>query len=139
MKWWKIVIASMLVLGVAAIAVAGLRPRPAPPTEVSIANAQRETVTRTVAGAGKVQAATTVKISSNLSGDLTELLVKEGAHVKQGQVLGRIDRRRFEAAAKQSQAAQSAAKADMQVAQVEVDRAEAELGRVKGLVEKGMA
>lgn len=139
MTWWKGLIAALLFLGVAGMAVAGLTERPPPPVEVQLAKAKRAPITRTIAGAGKVQAATTVKISSNLSGDLTELLVREGERVTRGQVLGRIDRRRFEAGARQSLAAQSAARAEMQVRQVELDRASAELARVEKLVEKGLA
>ena len=78
-----------------------------------------------------------MKISSNLSGDLIELPVKVGDKVKKGQVLGRIDRRRFEAAAKQAQAAVSGARADIANAQVDVDRTKLELDRVQGLVEQG--
>ncbi|MFZ5469985.1 MAG: efflux RND transporter periplasmic adaptor subunit [Myxococcota bacterium] len=139
MTWWKAVIAAVLFLSAAAITVAGVRERPAPPVEVQAATAKRAAITRTITGAGKVQAATTVKISSNLSGDLTELLVKVGDRVTKGQVLGRIDRRRFEAAMKQAAAAQSAGRADMQLSQVEVDRSTAEHARVEGLVQKGMA
>ena len=74
MTWWK-----GLILGVLFLAVAGDH-RPAGSrtgrrrrVEVQIAKAKKGAITRTVAGAGKVQAATTVKISSNLSGDLIEL------------------------------------------------------------------
>ncbi|MBI3184878.1 MAG: efflux RND transporter periplasmic adaptor subunit [Myxococcales bacterium] len=139
MTWWKLLIAGVLLLGSAGITVAGLRERPPPPVEVQFANARRSSITRTVTGAGKVQAATTVKISSNLSGDLTELLVREGDRVDRGRVLGRIDRKRFEAAARQGLAAQSAARAEMQLAQVDVDRTGAELARVEGLSNKGLA
>lgn len=139
MKVWRILIAVALIGGAVAITAAGLRERPTPPVEVQLATAQKGTITRTIAGAGKVQAATTVKISSNLSGDLTELLVKVGDRVQRGQVLGRIERRRFEAAVKQSQAAQSASRAEMQLVQVEVDRSAQEYARVEGLVQKGMA
>ena len=110
MKWWKAVIAGVLFLGAAAITVGGLKERPPPTKEVQVAKVRKGTITRTITGAGKVQAATTVKISSNLSGDLTELLVKEGDRVAKGQVLGRIDRRRFEASVKQALASQNAAR-----------------------------
>ncbi|MBF5044124.1 efflux RND transporter periplasmic adaptor subunit [Aggregicoccus sp. 17bor-14] len=139
MKWWKAVIAAVLVLGALGITAGGLKERPPPTTEVQISKAHKGTITRTITGAGKVQSATTVKISSNLSGDLTELLVKVGDKVAKGQVLGRIDRRRFEASAKQASAAAAAARSDVQGAQVEVARAEQELGRIEGLVKKGMA
>ncbi|MBN2360396.1 MAG: efflux RND transporter periplasmic adaptor subunit [Deltaproteobacteria bacterium] len=139
MKWYKGVLAGGLALGAVAIAIAGLRDRPPPAVEVQIGKAKKSRITRTVAGAGKVQAATTVKISSNISGDLTELLVKEGDRVTRGQVLGRIDRRRYEAAAKQARAAQKAAAADVQLAQVDSQRIANELARVEALVKKGMA
>ena len=109
-------------LGAAAITVGGLKDRPPPTVEVQVTKAHKGGITRTITGAGKVQSATTVKISSNLSGDLVELLVKEGMTVKKGQVLGRIDRRRYAAGVKQALAAQNAARSDAQVTQVEADR-----------------
>jgi HlyD family secretion protein len=139
MTWWKALIAVVLLLGVAGITVQGLKDKPPPAVEVQIGAAKKAPIRRTVTGAGKVQAATTVKISSSLSGDLLELNVKVGDPVTRGQVLGRIDKRRFEAAVKQAQASASAAKGDVQGAQVSVDRMQAELVRVAALVEKGMA
>ena len=73
MKWWKAVIAGVLFLGAAAITAGGLRNRPPPTKEVQISKVRKGTITRTITGAGKVQAATTVKISSNLSGDLIDV------------------------------------------------------------------
>ncbi|MCP3105240.1 efflux RND transporter periplasmic adaptor subunit [Myxococcus sp. K15C18031901] len=139
MKWWKGAIAGALFLGAAAITVGGLKERPPPSQEVQIAKARKGNITRTITGAGKVQAATTVKISSSLSGDLVELAVKDGDPVKKGQVLGRIDKRVYEAAMKQALASQNAARADSQVAEVEVQRTAQELARVEGLVGKGLA
>lgn len=135
----KIFLWVLTLSSVSVIAYLGVRRRPAPAVAVQMATVQEKSITRTVTGAGKVQAATTVKISSNLSGDLIELRVKVGERVTKGQVLGRLDKRRFEAAAKQSQAAQSAARADVQLAQVELQRTKAEFERVLGLLNKGMA
>ncbi|WP_163992691.1 efflux RND transporter periplasmic adaptor subunit [Pyxidicoccus caerfyrddinensis] len=139
MKWWKGAIAGVLFLGAAAITVGGLKERPPPSLEVQVAKAHKGTITRTITGAGKVQAATTVKISSSLSGDLVELLVKDGEPVKKGQVLGRIDKRIYEAAMKQAMASQNASRADTQVAEVEAVRTGQELARVEGLAAKGLA
>lgn len=139
MTWWKGMIAALIVVGVGAIAFSGLRDKPPPSVEVQLGKAKLGPITRTVTGAGKVQAATTVKISSNLSGDLIELNIKEGDVVTKGQLLGKLDKRKFEAAMKQAQAAFSAARADVQASQVEVDRSSSEVGRVAGLVEKGLA
>ncbi|MBX7116134.1 MAG: efflux RND transporter periplasmic adaptor subunit [Myxococcaceae bacterium] len=139
MKWWKGFLAALILLVVGAITVGGMRDKAPPAVEVQLGKVKRAGISRTVTSAGKVQPATTVKISSNLSGDLTELLVKQGDVVKKGQVLGRIDRRKFEAAAKQAQAAVSAARSDVQASQVDVDRTTANYKRVEALVGKGMA
>lgn len=139
MKWGRILLGVLIVAAVAGITVAGVRERPPPAIEVQLAKAKRSSIQRTISGAGRVQAATTVKISSNLSGDLVELNVKQGDLVKVGQVLGRIDRRRFEATLKATQAAHSAARSDANASQVDADRIAAELGRIEGLVAKGLA
>ena len=91
MTWWKGLIAGVLLLAVVGITVAGLKDRPPPSTEVQMAKVKKGTISRVIIGAGKVEAATTVKISSNLSGDLVERPVELGDKVKKGQVLGRID------------------------------------------------
>ncbi|AEI67687.1 efflux RND transporter periplasmic adaptor subunit [Corallococcus macrosporus] len=139
MKWWKGAIAGALFVGAAAITAGGLKDRPPPSLEVQLSKARKGTITRTITGAGKVQAATTVKISSSLSGDLVELAVKDGEAVTKGQVLGRIDPRLYQAAHKQALASLNASRADVQVAEVEVGRAQLELQRVEDLEKKGLA
>ncbi|WP_141590046.1 efflux RND transporter periplasmic adaptor subunit [Myxococcus sp. AB056] len=139
MKWWKGAIAGALFLGAAAITAGGLKDRPPPSLEVQLSKARKGSITRTITGAGKVQAATTVKISSSLSGDLVELAVKDGEAVTKGQVLGRIDPRLYQAAHKQALASLNASRADVQVAEVEVGRAQLELARVEDLAKKGLS
>jgi HlyD family secretion protein len=89
MSWWKFVIAALIVLAVGAMTVGGLRQRPLPAAEVQLTHVRKGPISRIITGAGKVAAATTVKISSNLSGDLLELPVNVGDQVRLGQVLGR--------------------------------------------------
>ncbi len=139
MKLAKRIVAAVFVVGAVAIAAMSVRERPPPPLDVQVATAKKAPVTRTVAGAGKIQAATTVKLSSNITGDLLELSVKAGDRVAKGQVLGKIDKRRYEATMKQAFAAHTAALADAQASSVEVERSRAELARVDGLTQKGMA
>lgn len=139
MTWWKGLIAALIVAGVGGMTYAGLREKPPPATEVQFGKVKKGPITRTVTGAGKVEAATTVKISSNLSGDLIELPVKVGDTVTKGQVLAKLDRRRFEASVKQASAALNAARSEIATVQVEIDRVTRELERVRGLVAKGLA
>src|ERR1700687_3789634 len=138
MTWWKAVIGVALLLGVTGITVGGLKHRPPPAVEAEFAKAQKANITRVVSGAGKVNSVTTVKISSNLSGDLVTLPVKAASPVKKGQVLGQIDPIRFQAAAKQASAAQSAAREDMQVSEVDLARTNAQLVRVESLIKRGL-
>jgi HlyD family secretion protein len=139
MTWWKGMILGVLGLGVLAITVAGLKDRPPPAVDVQTAKARKGAISRVVVGAGKVESVTTVKISSNLSGDLLQLFVKDGDPVKKGMVLAKIDARPFLGRAKQNLAAANAAKSDIANAQVDVDRYTLELKRTKTLAERGMS
>ena len=139
MTWWKGVILGLIGLGVVAIAVGGLRDRPPPAVDVQTAKARKGAISRVVVGAGKIESVTTVKISSNLSGDLLQLFVKNGDPVKKGMVLARIDARPFQAQAKQALASAGAAKGDIANAQVDVDRYALELKRTKALADRGMS
>jgi HlyD family secretion protein len=139
MTWWKALLALVLVGGVGAMTASALKESKPAATEIQSIAAKKGPIVRTVTGAGKVEASTTVKISSNLSGDLLELPVKVGDVVRKGQVLAKIDRRRFEATMRQFSAGYSAARSEVQTAQVEVDRLEREKERINGLVSKGLA
>jgi HlyD family secretion protein len=139
MTWWKGLILGVLGLGVVGIAFAGLKDRPPPAVDVQTAKARKGSISRVVVGAGKVESVTTVKISSNLSGDLLQLFVKDGDPVKKGMVLARIDARPFQAQAKQALATANSAKNDIASAQVDVDRYTLELKRTKTLAERGMS
>ncbi|WP_439181476.1 efflux RND transporter periplasmic adaptor subunit [Carboxylicivirga taeanensis] len=52
--------------------------------------AQLRTITETITANGKIKPMVEVKISSDVSGEILELLIEEGEEVKRGQVLARI-------------------------------------------------
>ena len=58
--------------------------------KVTIEKAGDKKVVETVTASGKVQPETEVKLSSEVSGEVTELLVKEGDVVKRGQLLCKV-------------------------------------------------
>src|SRR5258706_9681686 len=87
------IVAGLIIAGVGAATVQGLRPKPPPPVEVTTSPAKKGSVTRVVTAAGHLQAQQTVKVSSNVTGDLLSLWVQEGDRVRRGQVLGQIDKR----------------------------------------------
>lgn len=58
--------------------------------QVTVEKVGEKTVTETVTASGKIQPETEVKLSSEVSGEVTELLVKEGDVVKKGQLLCKV-------------------------------------------------
>jgi HlyD family secretion protein len=58
--------------------------------KVTVEKAATRTVVETVTASGKIQPETEVKLSSEVSGEVTELLVKEGDVVKKGQLLCKV-------------------------------------------------
>src|SRR3954469_1705125 len=87
------ILALIILLAVGFATAQGLKPHPPPPVDISTAVVKKQDLTRTVNAAGHLQARETVKVSSNVTGDLLAVSVKEGDRVKVGQVLGQIDRR----------------------------------------------
>jgi multidrug efflux system membrane fusion protein len=71
---------------------------------VSVAAATRQDVPVYLTGLGNVQASFTVGIHSQVDGKLQAVLFNEGQHVKQGDVLAKIDPRLFQAALDQATA-----------------------------------
>src|SRR5438132_5393872 len=126
------ILAGIVVAGVAFATVQGLRPRPPPPVDVTTSVAKRGPITRLVTAAGHLQAHQTVKVSSNISGDLLSLAVKEGDHVAHGQVLGQIDRRLQESQVSQYRAGVANAKAaiDQILASIAQDKGDLERTRI---------
>jgi len=59
--------------------------------EVAVEKAQLRTIIETVSANGKIQPEVEVKISSEVSGEIVELPVKEGQHVNKGELLVKIN------------------------------------------------
>jgi len=133
MSWPKRIFAALFVLAIAGVVVASLRPKAEPPIAVQAGSARKGAITRIVTGGGKLEAATEVKLSSNITGDLVELSIREGDRVTRGQVLGRIDARRYGAQLAQAEGARNSAAADLQVARVRAESLAAEHRRVAAL------
>jgi HlyD family secretion protein len=82
-------------------------------TVVQTQKVGRKDLVSVVTASGEVKPTRYVNVSSNVSGRIVDLRVKEGDHVRQGQVLARIDSTRFEAGERQASAAVQAARADL--------------------------
>ncbi len=133
MSWPKRIFAVLFVLAVVGVVAASLKPRVEPPVTVQASPARQGAITRLVTAGGKLQAATEVKLSSNITGDLVELLIREGDRVVKGQKLGTIDARRYGAQLNQAEAARASAAADVEVQRVRARQLLDEQRRVEQL------
>jgi HlyD family secretion protein len=88
----------------------------------------RRDLVSVVSASGEVKPKRYVNISSNVSGRIVDLRVKEGENVRKGQVLARIDSTRYEAGEKQASAGLEAARSDLKrmEADLEVTRLDQE-------------
>ena len=139
MSWPKRILAAVFAVTVVGIVVLSLRPKPPPPLKVDVTAVKRGPITRTVTAAGKLLASTEVKVSSNLSGDILELTVREGDAVRRGQLLARIDSQRYAAQVRQQEAARASASADLDLERVQLAKIEAEQKRIERLVASASA
>lgn len=111
--------------------------------KVAVENASRRTIVETVNASGKVYPEIEVKISPDISGQITELNVEEGDTVKKGQVLAKIYAdiyalQRDEAAARvsQSRATVDNSKANLESLQSNLDLAKQNYDRNKTLFDQ---
>ncbi len=80
--------------------------------EVAVEKAVKRTIIETVSASGKIQPEVEVKISPDVSGEVVELLVKEGDKVKKGDLLAKIKPDIYESNYEQMQAALNSQKAN---------------------------
>src|SRR5712671_3623358 len=78
-------------------------PGPPPPVPVMAALVEQRDVPLQVHAIGAVEAYSTVSVKTQITGELTGVFFKEGDDVKKGQLLFTLDKRPFEAAAKQAE------------------------------------
>ncbi|SHK32571.1 efflux RND transporter periplasmic adaptor subunit [Rhodothermus profundi] len=104
--------------------------------EVEVAKATRRTITQVVTASGRVQPEVEVTISPDVSGEIVELLVREGDRVERGQLLARIRPDFYEAQVQQAEAGVAQARATLKQREADLIRAEAEFKRQQALYEK---
>lgn len=106
---------------------------------VTTAKVERRTITQTVSAVGKIEPETKVKISSETSGEIIYLGIREGDTVKIGKLLVRIKPDIFESQLEQFKSAAEAVKLQTEVQLAEKIRAENELKRITELYKKEFA
>lgn len=106
--------------------------------EIEIAAVKTTTVVETVTGTGKIQPEIEVKISSEVSGEIIALPIKEGQVVKKGDLLVRINPDLYTSGLNRTVAGLSQTKAGLSQADAQYKEAQASYERNKTLYEKGI-
>lgn len=138
-KWILIVLGILIVVLIAGKLIAGKGDEG---VKVSTEKAAKRTIVETVNASGKVYPEVEVKISPDISGQITDLFVKEGDSVKKGQVLARIyadiyatQRDQAAAAVNQQQAMTANSQAQLDALKATMDQAQRTYERQKQLLE----
>lgn len=106
--------------------------------EVETAKAAQMTIVETVSATGKIQPEIEVKISSEVSGEIIDLPVKEGQVVKKGDLLVRINPDLYTSGYNRTLAGLSQTKAGLSQADAAYNEAKSSYERSKTLFDKGI-
>ncbi len=106
--------------------------------EVSITQIEKIDIIETVSATGKIQPEVEVKLSSEVSGEIISLPIKEGQQVQKGDLLVRINPDIIQSGLNRSQAALENVRAGLQQAEASLKEAKLNYDRNKGLFEKGV-
>jgi HlyD family secretion protein len=125
----KIIVFSVIAVAVIGLAVAAIFRRREAAITVQTEKAARRNLTEIVVANGRIQPVLQVKISAEVSGEIIELPIKEGQHVKKGDLLVKIkpdvyiaNRRSAEASFQAAQAGQTLSEANLRKAEIDLKR-----------------
>ena len=131
-------IIAALIIVLIALSKAGVLGNNDKSIEVETAKANEITIVETVSATGKIQPEIEVKISSEVSGEIIALPVKEGQVVKKGDLLVKINPDLYTSGLNRSVSNYSGTKAGLSQADASFKEAQANYNRNKTLFEKGI-
>ena len=106
--------------------------------EVEVTKIELIDIVETVAATGKIQPEIEVKLSSEVSGEIIELPIKEGQQVEKGDLLVKINPDLVQAVLSQSQAGLQTVRAQLDQAEAALRIAKLNFDRSKSLFDKGV-
>lgn len=119
-------------------AIVGWQMRPKPEKDpYRLGAIEQGDITRSVSASGSLQALITVDVGSQISGQVTKVLVDFNDEVKAGQVMAVLDPQTYQSRVAQGQADIVAGQAAVRQAQATLDNAQADYNRKKTLVDQG--
>ncbi|MCX6140349.1 MAG: efflux RND transporter periplasmic adaptor subunit [Candidatus Kapabacteria bacterium] len=134
-----IITLAVLLLIVAASIVWFIAGRKEGPVLVSVEQVNTRTIVQSVSAIGRIQPELMVKVSSEASGEIIFLGVRDGDTVTRGQLLVRIQPDIVETQLSQTRASTESTRLSIGVAKAELDKSEADLKRIGDLYKKEYA
>jgi len=132
MKPWKKIAIGVGVLAVLAIVVGfTVHQSGKNVATVQTGKAQRQDLSTVVSASGEIRPKTYVNIGANAYGKITHLYVKEGEHVKKGQLLAQLENVQSTADVSANQASVQAAETDAIAAEAALNTSNADLQRAE--------
>lgn len=95
--------------------------------EVNVGKVENRTIISTVSANGKIRPEAEVKISADVSGEITELYIEEGDTVKQGQLLLKINPDLYLTSRDRARAGVSSSQSNLKTSQAQLTQAQARL------------
>lgn len=132
-KWLILGLGGLLVI---LVIFAAIKARKKPKGEsVEIEKVSRRDIREVVSASGKIFPEKEVKISSDVSGEIVELYVREGDSVKAGQVLARIDPEAYASAVASASAGVNMSRSELERSRSGIDNAKAQIAQIRSQVE----
>ena len=126
----------LLVLAIVAVIKGSSKPKG---TAVTFAEAETRTIKETVSASGKIFPETEVKISSDVSGEIVELYVKEGDSVVVGQILAKIDPDTYVSAVARGEASLNSSKAQLAISKSQIESNKAQKEQIQAQLENTLS
>ncbi|MGZ3921148.1 MAG: efflux RND transporter periplasmic adaptor subunit [Bacteroidia bacterium] len=130
--YWIIIIGVVVIASVIIMQVV----KGSAPVEIYTEKAQVRDIIEIVSATGKIQPETELKLSSDVSGEITEMKVKEGDQVKKGDLLCRIKPDLYVSAIDRVSATVNTTKANLTTTKAQLEQAKANLANAEALFKR---
>lgn len=130
--YWIIIIGVVLIAVVVGMQVV----KGSAPVEIYTEKAQVRNIVEIVSATGKIQPETELKLSSDVSGEITEMKVKEGDQVKKGDLLCRIKPDLYVSAIDRVSATVNTTKANLSTTKAQLEQAKANLANAEAVFKR---
>ena len=121
-------VAVVCIAGIAAVTISRRSPKP---KALQMSKVEKQDLQAKVSANGKIQATKKVDISATVPGQVVQLAVREGDHVKKGQFLLQLDSANYRAGARSSEFSMQALLKDVDSARFNAEQARSDLARAE--------